>query len=422
MGFCRIASSEYNNNNERNVNYNGNCNNNNKTNKGVAVPVLEMQNKLVLKNFFTYSDILKAYLDCRKRKRNKKEPLLFEHNFGYNLRVLLDEINTEHYEIGRSTVFTVAWPKPREIWAAQFRDRIVHHLLYNEIGSYFEKRLIEDTFSCIKGRGVLAASQRVQQFCRKITENWHKKAWVLQVDIANFFVSISRQILWDILVARFANPEALTAKLLHKVIFHNPIDNPIIKPNSDFKIVPRHKSLWYAKPGFGLPIGNLTSQFISNVYLDELDHLVKHQFKARYYVRYVDDAIFLSRDKDELLHWVGMFDDYLQSKRLLHLHPDKIKIYPANQGINFVGHIIKPFRVYPRRMTVASAREALQDYLACPINWGNFDSLQSYLGMFRHSNTYSLRKSFCEKASHAPDTWHTQDMQKILRSEKRILI
>lgn len=409
------ASSEYNSNNMRNVNYNGNCNNNNKTNANVVVPVLEMRNKLVLKESFTYTDMLNAYLDCRRRKRNKKDPLVFEMNFGDNLRQLLEEVNNETYQIGRATVFTVAWPKPREVWAAQFRDRVIHHLLYNEVGAYFERRLIEDTFSCIKERGVLAAAQRVQQFSRKITENWHKKAWVLQVDIANFFVSISRQKLWDILSGHFENPDSLTGRLFHRVLFHNPIDNPIIKPNCDAEIVPRHKSLWHARPGYGLPIGNLTSQFVSNVYLDELDHLVKHQFKAKYYARYVDDAIFLSRDRDELKEWAQWYNEYLVAERELHLHPSKVRIYPVDQGINFVGYIIKPFRLYPRRMTVSSAKEMLRCFLSDSDNWEHFDSLQSYMGVFRHAHTYSLRKLFCEKAAMASGVWHSMNMEKILR-------
>lgn len=372
---------------------------------------------LVLRDHYTYRDLLQAYLDCRRRKRNKLEPQKFELNFGENLEVLLDEINSGKYRIGSSTVFTVMLPKPREIWAAQFRDRVIHHLLYNEMGAYFEKRFIEDTFSCIKGRGTLAASQRVEKFCRKATENWRKQAWVLQIDIANFFVSINRATLWGLMSSQFMNPDSLTGRLLKDVIFHDPTENPIIKSNCDFASVPRHKSLWYAKPGYGLPIGNLTSQFMSNVYLDELDHLVKHKLKARYYARYVDDAIFISHDRDQLAEWAVFCNNWLQENRELHLHEHKIHIYPADQGINFVGRVIKPFRVYPRRMTVGAAKEAVRHCLDTDGSTKAFDSVQSYLGIFHHANTYNLRAKICgcvcAEVTHLKPAEH---MQKLLRT------
>lgn len=371
---------------------------------------------LVLRERFSYADLLQAYLDCRRRKRNKTEPQIFELDFGRNLEKLLYEINHDEYKIGASTVFTVFVPKPREIWAAQFRDRVIHHLLYNEMGAYFERRFIEDSFSCIKGRGTLAASQRVEKFCRKATENWHKPAWVLQIDIANFFVSINRARLWELMASQFMNPDALTGRLLKAVIFHNPIENPIIKPNSNFAAVPKHKSLWYAKPGYGLPIGNLTSQFMSNVYLDELDHIVKHKLKAKYYVRYVDDAIFIAHDREQLAEWAVFYDAWLRENRELHLHENKINIYPADQGINFVGRIIKPFCVYPRRMTVGSAREAVRVCLENSGDTRSFDSVQSYLGLFRHANTYNLRAKICNRVcANVTHMRHTTDMRKLLR-------
>lgn len=339
---------------------------------------------LVLKNFYSYADFMDAYLDCRRRKRKSPQQLKFEVRLEDNLQKLMDEVNSETYAIGTSRAFTVLKPKPREIWAAQFRDRVVHHLLYNDMGAYFERRFIEDTFSCIPGRGTLAACQRAQTFMRRATENYARTAYFLQVDIKNFFVSINRQTLWQIVVAH-TGTDSLGARLLRKVILHDPTSNAVIKEGSDFSKIPPHKSLWKARKGYGLPIGNLTSQFLSNVYLNAFDHYVKHQLKVKHYIRYVDDALFISRNKDKLSDWLGLCDAWLKANRELMFHPDKSLIAPIAQGIDFVGQIIKPWRTYPRRRVVHSAREAV---LA-----GNDNALQSYLGIFRHLNTHNL----CEK-------------------------
>lgn len=352
---------------------------------------------LLVKDKFSYEDILNAYLDCRRRKRGKLSSIKYEVDFERNLMDLLDEVNSGNYVVGRSRVFTIVKPKAREIWAAQFRDRIIHHLIYNEVGKYFEDRFIEDTFSCIKGRGTLAAAQRLQTFCRRATHNWSKPAWYLQVDIKNFFVSIDHNILWDI-IKSYIGDTSLTSKLIKQIIFHDPTVNPIVKGNSDFSKVPPHKSLWLAPKNKGLAIGNLTSQFMSNIFLDGADKYAKHVLKVKWYVRYVDDVVFLSTDKEKLFIWAEAYGKWLFENRSLCLHPDKITIAPVWQGINFVGTIIKPFRNYIRRSTVANTNIALKALQANPMDNKAFASVQSYLGMLRHTNSYNLRKFVCSSA------------------------
>jgi len=369
---------------------------------------------LLLKNEFSYADILKAYMDCRKRKRGKRTCIAYEVDFERNLIELLDEINNGDYCIGRSRAFTVLRPKPREIWAAQFRDRIVHHLIYNEIGSYFEERFIEDSFSCIKGRGTLAAAKRLEKFCRQATCGWSNHAWYLQVDISNFFVSIDRQKLWEI-ISETVGEKSLTSRIIKQIIFHDPTENPIIKQGSDFSKIPPHKSLWLCRKGKGLAIGNLTSQFMSNVYLDAADKFAKHELRARWYVRYVDDIVFLSTDRQQLYQWHRKFEDWLLQNRALALHADKVRISPIAQGINFVGAIIRPYRVYPRRSTVHSANIALANIVRAPTCKANFDTLQSYIGMMRHMKTYNLRTRLCTSAQAPLTIGHDQDMTKIIK-------
>lgn len=345
---------------------------------------------LNLKNRYTYQDVFNAYIDCRRSKRNSRSAIAFETKFEERLYDLLSDINSQKYQISQSNVFVVEKPKPREIWAAQFRDRIVHHLVFNDIGRYFERRFIEDTYSCIKGRGSLAASNRLSSMHRKITNNYEFDCWYLQFDIKNFFVSINKDILWGIL-EKVIGSDSLTSKLLKQIIYNDPTRNPVIKPNSRFFLVPKHKSLWNAQKNTGLPIGNLTSQFFSNVYMDGLDHFIKHSLRAKFYVRYVDDAVVLSKSREILESMLCSIKNYLKKYLGLEIHPNKCSIKKASQGINFVGYIIKPYRRYIRRSTVESAKYAASKK--------SIKSVNSYLGLFRHAASYKLRKEICKTAS-----------------------
>lgn len=351
---------------------------------------------LTLHNQYTYHDILEAYLDCRQYKRSTHSATEFEMCFEQNLLELLEEINTCTYRISPSRGFVVIWPKIREVWAAQFRDRIVHHLIYRDIAPYFIARTINTNCACIKGRGTLLASQYLEKFLRSATENWSKKAWVLQLDIKNFFVSISKDILWNIMKAHIGE-ESLTAKLMKMVIYNNPTHRAIVKQGTDFSIVPHHKSLWNTDNAHGMPIGDLTSQLCaSGIYLDGLDKFVKHVLKCRYYVRYVDDAVLVSKDRSKLEFWKDCIIDWLYKERALTVSPTKTIIKPANAGINFVGRIVLPFRSYPRNMTVHRAKRAAKALKAEPLDADCISSVNSYLGLIRHSNSYNLRKQICE--------------------------
>jgi len=156
------------------------------------------------KEKFTYAEILQAYLDCRKRKRNTVQAKCFEVKYEENLKELLNEINSGTYEIGPAYVFAISDPKPREIWAASFRDRIVHHLIYNQLRPYFEKIFINDTYSCIKGRGTLAAVKKASKYMCLASNGFAdlENTYYAKIDIENFFMSINKQKLWDIVKGR----------------------------------------------------------------------------------------------------------------------------------------------------------------------------------------------------------------------------
>ena len=158
---------------------------------------------------FTFEELTLAYFDCREHKRNTASAIAFEMRLERNLRQLHDELQDGTYSPGRSICFVITRPKPREVWAAEFRDRIVHHLLYRRIGPAIEARFIADSCACIPGRGTLYAAQRLEAKVRSVTENWSRPADYLKLDLANFFVSIDKSVL-SALLERHIGPGGST--------------------------------------------------------------------------------------------------------------------------------------------------------------------------------------------------------------------
>jgi RNA-directed DNA polymerase len=313
---------------------------------------------------FAFAELVDAYLDCRRTKRNTASALAFEINLERNLRELYDELIDGSYRPGRSICFVITRPKAREVWAAQFRDRIVHHLLYRHIGPRFERSFIADSCACIKGRGTLYAAQRLESKVRSITQNWKRDAFYLKMDIANFFVSINKPILRDLLLAKIREP--FWRWLTDIVLMHDPRgDYEYRGEHRTLELVPPHKRLMEQAPHLGLPIGNLSSQFFANVYLNTLDQRAKHQYGARYYTRYVDDFVFLDESADWLNTVRTDVTSFLPARLGIEINPRKTILQPIARGVDFVGQVIKPWRRETRKRTknealrrVATAREA----------------------------------------------------------------
>ena len=369
---------------------------------------------LTIHNNYSYTDITRAYFLCRKHKRMTGSALSFELDFEHNLFTLLNQINNGTYEIGPTRVFVVTYPKPREVWAALFRDRIVHHLIYNDIAPFFERRFIEDTYACIKGRGALSAVLRCKHFLERITQYWSKPAWVLQLDIFNFFVSLNKDILFD-LISQHYPENCLTLELIKYIIYNDTTRGALVVPDSDFSLIPKHKSLWHCNPVNGLPIGNLTSQLFANIYLNELDHFIKHTLRAKFYARYVDDFFILHQNRNLLLEYQERINEFLNKCLALKLNLTKTKIKPADSGINFLGTTIYPFRCLPRKMNV--------DKLKIVANWlqKNYTdasliaSVNSYLGLIRHTNAYKLRRKVCQLVAIPSLLGYSKNYTKIIR-------
>lgn len=302
---------------------------------------------------YPFCDLVQAYYDCRRSKRNSASALAFEADLERNLVQLHDDLLAGTYRPGRSICFVVTRPKAREVWAAAFRDRVVHHLLYNHVAPRFYASFIADSCACIPGRGTLYAAERLEAKIRSGSQNWSQPLFYLKLDLANFFVAIDKQVLRQQLAKRITEPWWLT--LASQILMHDPrSDYEIRSPRHLFNLVPQHKRLTAQPAHLGLPIGNLSSQFFANVYLDGLDQFVKHRLRCKHYVRYVDDFVLLHESAQRLNAWREQIEQYLGTLGA-RINPSKTILQPVDRGVDFVGHVIKPWRRTTRKRSVAQA-------------------------------------------------------------------
>lgn len=351
-------------------------------------------------------DLFRAYFDTRKNKRKTANALAFEAGYEERLFTLYGEIINRQYKIGQSICFMVLKPVKREIFAADFRDRIVHHLIFNYISPIFDHHFIKDSYSCRVGKGTSEGIRRVDHFIRSCSDNYQKDCWILKLDIQGYFMAMDRNILYKKIESKLKTVKNvnfnvdLILYLIHEVIFNDPTKNcHITGKRDDWKGLPKTKSLFFSEKDRGFPIGNLTSQLFGNIYLDELDHLVHEKLGVKYYGRYVDDLVFVHRDKEFLKTVVSKIRDYLKIELGLTLHPKKIYLQHFTKGVYFLGVFIKPYRIYVGRKIkhnfyekiriwkkVAEKQELVNEsekFTACA---------NSYLGIMKHYQSYNLRK------------------------------
>ncbi|ALQ01447.1 RNA-directed DNA polymerase [Pseudomonas brassicacearum] len=329
---------------------------------------------------YPFSDLVQAYYDCRRSKRNSDSALAFEMDLEQNLIELHNELTAGTYRPGRSICFVVTRPKAREVWAAAFRDRVVHHLLYNHVAPRFYADFIADSCACIPGRGTLYAAQRLESKIRSASENWSKPIFYLKCDLANFFVAIDKEVLRQQLAAKITEPWWLA--LAEQILMHDPReDYEVRSPAHLFNRVPQHKRLAAQPARLGLPIGNLSSQFFANVYLNALDQFAKHRLGAKHYIRYVDDFVFLHESPQQLNAWLAAVEAFLP--RLgAKLNPKKTILQPVDRGVDFVGHVIKPWRRTTRKRSLA---QALKRTAAAPAE-DLRETANSYFGLLSQAS------------------------------------
>jgi RNA-directed DNA polymerase len=342
---------------------------------------------------FTLDEVYNAFLDCRRKKRKTKDYLKFDINRERNLIQLHTELVLGTYIVGKSVHFIVEYPKAREVWAGNFRDRIVHHLLCNRIQDRFLKRFIHDSYSCIIGKGTLYGAQRIFKFTRQITNNFQKDAYYLQCDLHNYFLSINRDILYNLLIKYIHKEENIW--LIKKILFHDPRKNYYSKASKKlWKKLPKYKTLFNCDNIHGMPIGNLTSQFFSNVYLNELDQFIKRELKIKYYGRYVDDFVLLHNDIQYLKYCEIEINNFLINNLDLKLNSTKTKHNLISKGIDFIGYIIKPGRIHLRSKTKNKLKNNVNNLANNNIEEKQ-QTINSYLGMFKHSSSYQERRKNC---------------------------
>jgi RNA-directed DNA polymerase len=329
---------------------------------------------------FLFEELVQAYFDCRKSKRNSRSALEFEQNLERNLIQLRDDLLNGTYTIGQSICFVITHPKPREVWAATFRDRIVHHLMYNHIAPVIEAQFIADSCACIKGRGTLYAAQRLEHKIRSATQNWAKDCYYLKCDLANFFVSINKNILAELICKKVPSPwwQALTLQILH----HDPRANYQQRcSHHALQKVPAHKRLTSQPAHLGLAIGNLSSQFFANIYLNELDQFAKHTLRAKNYIRYVDDFVILHESAQWLNSAREQIESFLPATLGAQLNPTKTILQPVSRGVDFVGQAIKPWHRVTRKRTLNHALHQVKNVPAAQLR----ETANSYFGLLRQA-------------------------------------
>lgn len=358
-------------------------------------------------SLFSLENIYDAYLKCRKNKRNTINALKFEASFIDNIITLHYELNSGTYHPSTSICFVQKKPKLREIFAADFRDRVVHHLLVSHLEPKFERIFIHDSYSCRVGKGVHAAVERLKFFLNKVMAGACRPAWYLKEDIRGFFMNMDKHILYEMICRNFRQKDVL--ELSRKIIFAKCIDDYRFKGNrSLLDHIPPHKTLFKVGDGKGLPIGNLTSQFFANVYLNELDQFVKHHLKCRYYIRYCDDFVLLSASQSQLEEWHSQIGNFLENSLKLEFNTSQTKLRPVSSGIDFLGYIVRRRYTLVRRRVVNNCKEHLRYFdsvlsrldssgkcirLDFPLDEvERFRSVvASYMGHFRWANAFNLK-------------------------------
>uniref|UniRef100_UPI004056ED7D reverse transcriptase domain-containing protein n=1 Tax=Alistipes sp. TaxID=1872444 RepID=UPI004056ED7D len=395
-------------------NHNVNWNNRNNGHSVRPVSALTMQSDRPARHFsISKSELLKdlyiAYKEARKHKRTRAYQLKFEFDLEENLIALRDELLARTYCPRPSNCFVIHDPKMREVFAANFRDRIVHHLFYNYTYKLFERTFIYDTYSCIKKRGTHFGINRLKHHILSVSAGYSKAAYVLKIDIRGYFMNINRNLLLRIcreVLARMKSRESdikgktwgelldydFVDYLLETIICIDPIQNcHILGKLSDWEKLPKEKSLFFTNPACGLPIGNLSSQLFSNIYLNRFDQFVKRQLGCRHYGRYVDDAYIVGASRSELLSLVAPIRKFLQEELGLTLHLEKTRVEEVRFGIDFLGAYLMPFRTYLTKRSLARIKGRISRITTserCALE----PMINSYLGVMSHYDTYCLRR------------------------------
>lgn len=359
----------------------------------------------------SYDNLFLAYEKARKHKTLKDYVKEFEKDLSNNLQVLRIELLLHSYRPCSLTTFVIRDPKTRKISSSEFRDRIVHHALCNIIEPIFDEIFIYDSCANRKGKGTFKAISRFDEFKRKISHNGKLLyrsyndndvvGWCLKADIKHYFEEVRQDVLIDIVKERIADNKTLW---LIRIILEN------------------HQT---KEKGKGMPLGNLTSQFFANVYLNKLDQYVKHALKIKHYIRYVDDFIILHESPEVLKYYKQDINDYLKNKLYIELHPDKSKIIPLRKGITFLGIRIFYYHKLLNKTNLNKFKKKLAKY--CEkydkkrIDYDLiYDFIEGWIAYTKNMDTYNLRNEILRPLEYkfAGET-STKEYNRHLKEEKK---
>ena len=320
-------------------------------------------------------NLLISWQEFLRGKKKRNDVILFQSKLMNNIFDLHNDLKNKTYKHGQYEAFKINDPKPRDIHKASVRDRLLHHAIYRILYPYFNKKFIYDSYSCRLGKGTHRAIYRFEKFQRIVSQNNTKTCSILKCDIRKFFANIDHDFLKEILQKHIQDENILW--LLSQVIdsFHTPCvrqdltqDNPIG---------------W--SYGVGLPLGNLTSQILVNIYMNEFDQFVKHKLRIKYYIRYADDFVILSPDKIILLNLLKQMKEFLENNLKLNMHRDKVFIKTIFSGVDFLGWVHFPKHRVLRTSTKKRMFRNIKKNKKP-------NTLASYLGMLSHGNGYKLKE------------------------------
>ena len=321
-----------------------------------------------LEDIISVENLLLAWTEFVKGKRSKMDVQEFSLHLMDNILLLYEDLRNKTYKHSPYKAFNISDPKPRNIHKAIVRDRLLHHAIYRILYPFFDKTFISDSFSCRIRKGTHKAINRFRSFGYKTSKNNTKTCWVLKCDIKKFFANIDHETLMDILRRYIPNEEIIW--LLQKII----------------------GSFNSGRQGIGLPLGNLTSQLFVNIYMNEFDQFIKHKLRVKYYIRYADDFVIFSQDKNWLEGLIPKISEFLIQGLKLELHPNKITIKTLTSGIDFLGWVNFPNH---RVLRTTTKRRMLKRIKARPTP----ETINSYLGLMKHGNTHKIKYKIAKETS-----------------------
>ena len=315
-------------------------------------------------DLISIDNLLSAWTDFVKGKRNKKDVQIFQFSLMDNILQLHYDLRNHTYKHGGYEEFKINDPKPRIIHKALVRDRLLHHAVYRILYPFFDKTFISNSFSCRNNKGTHKAINKFKEFGNIVSKNNTRTCWILKCDIKKFFASINQEILISVLEKNFT-----------RLSYDNLNDLMVLLKEVIFSFRPS-----------GLPLGNLTSQIFANIYLNELDQFIKHNLKIKYYIRYADDFVILSEDKKYLEGLILKINNFLKNSLKLQMHPDKVFIKTLSSGVDFLGWINFSDHKVLRTKTKNRMFKKIK-------NNPSFETLNSYLGLIKHGNTFKIKEN-----------------------------